>query len=331
MNGTVVAAGAILLLMAVPPGAAHAAEAVTMGLSYEADGSCPDGPSFAAMVGDRAASVALAPAPAERADVIVALRQENGLFRGTLRIRRSDGNDYLREMQGTTCDELGSALAFVAALALSAREQGHAAREEPGANDAPARADRAEPTAPLAPTDTGWSWGATIGLGIRFGIAPTWANTEQFEIETGPAAASFVAPVFRLGVVHAEPVTRIERVGTTTFNWTTVRAAGCPLRVGLVGKLEVRPCVGLGWGVIGAAGVPSTPRGTANDDVWLWADVFVALRSRVHIWRPFWAVGEAELAASLTPYDFAFDPDTPVYAVPPVAAAGFAGLSAQIP
>src|SRR5262249_14453408 len=106
---------------------------------------------------------------------------------------------------------------------------------------------------------------------------------------------------------------------------------GCPLRVRLLDRLEVRPCAGFGWGIMGASGVPSTANGKGNDESVVWADLFAALRVRLHVWGPFHAVAEAELAAPLTPYDFAFDPSAPVYSVPAVAGAGFAGIGAQFP
>jgi hypothetical protein len=332
MNEAAASASAALFFFALTSGAARASEPGALGLSYDADASCPGAPSFAALVRERAESVALVPASTERAEVAVVLRQENGSFRGTLRIRRTDGNDYVREMQSTTCSELSSALAFVAALALRTQEQEKAeAHEEPASIDTPAPIDETEPLATVPSSGASWTWGATVGLGIRFGIAPTWANTEQLDVEGSPASESVFSPLLRFGVVHAEPVTRIDRFGTTKFTWTTVRASGCPLRVRLVDRFELRPCVGLGWGMIGAAGAPATSRGTGRDELSGWADVFGALRFRVHVWRPLWAVAEAELAASLTPYDFAFDPSAPVYAVPPLAGAGFVGLSGQIP
>jgi hypothetical protein len=334
MNRTAPAAAATLSFLVLVSTRARAAEVVATGLSYDADASCPDARTFARMVGERAPSIDLTIVEADRADVVVVLREGPDSYRGMLRIRRGDGNDYVRDMRGATCAELGSALAFVAALALRGGEEpppiAGPRREELRANEPFVPPDEVRTPSPPTPA-AGWTWGAAAGLGIRFGLAPTWANTEELDLEAGPSSDAIVAPLVRLGVVHAEPVTRIDRFGTTTFTWIALRAAGCPIQLRWMGRFELRPCGGIGWGILGASGVPSALGGTAKDESPTWVDVFGTLRLGARLVGPLYAVAEAELVVPLTRYEIGFDPGVRVYAVPMAAGAGFAGLAGHFP
>jgi hypothetical protein len=323
---------AIVLSSVLGAGAARAAPQVSLGLSYQAAPTCPDRTVFARRVRDRVPSVDFSFVGSERADISVELRESTEGFSGHLRIRRADGRDHVRDMSEKSCEELSAALAFVAALALGGEE----AEPMPNLPRAPVRTkDPPEEPAleppPSVDIDLRLAWGIGVGVGIRHGIAPTWANTEELDIELRSTADSPFAPTFRLGVVHAEPVMRVDRAGSTDFGWTAGRVSGCPFRVRPLTEIELRPCVGMDLGVIGASGVPSTVRGRSGDTLSPWVDVFGAARLQLHLLGPLYAVGEAEVVLPLTRFTFEFDPGFPVYRVPAAAGAGLVGLLGQFP
>ncbi len=235
-------------------------------------------------------------------------------------------------MRGATCEEVSSALAFILSLALTGQDQAASSATPPPDLTPPHRDEPAAlPPPELGPTAPAWTWAVGATLGIRYGIAPTWANVEKVDVEVSSVKNAPFFPSLRIGVVRAEPVTRIDRFGTTNFAWTAGRAAGCPLHIHPFASLEIEPCIGLELGAIGAAGAPSSAPGTGRDSTSTWADVFGGVRVQFHLVGPLFAIAEGEMAAPLIEYQFAFDPSTPVYEVPAVAAAGFAGLLAQFP
>jgi hypothetical protein len=162
-------------------------------------------------------------------------------------------------------------------------------------------------------------------------LAPTWANTEEVDVELSSKEASIWSPVLRAGVVHAEPVTRIDPAGSTKFTWTSARLSGCPVRLRPMDRTELRFCTGLDIGIIGATGTPSSAGSRGTDSLSPWVGAFASLRVQVRVIGPIEGFAEAELGAPLTRYQFAFDPSTPVYDVAFVAGAGLAGVLVEIP
>ena len=330
MSSRAVGLVASLLLVTMHLPTALAREGSPRGLSYQADSSCPDRAGFAALVLERAPLADLEPMERRRADVLVALYPSDTQFTGKVAIRRGDGTFYAREVVGTTCGEVSPAIAFILALALNG--QNETLSDSPSAAPEPTPAgDLAPPPTPAREGGTGWGWGVGAAVGARRGIAPSWSMVEQVAVEMRAVSSATLAPTFRIALLHAEPVTEDDDVGTTEFSWIAGRVAGCPLRARLLAELELHPCVGLDLGAIGASGRPATPQGRPGDTRSFWADAFGSLRLRVHVLGPVFAEVETELVLPFTQYDFAFDPRTPVYAVPNLAAAGWAGLFAQFP
>jgi hypothetical protein len=309
----------------------HARDA-PRGLSYQADASCPQRAAFAALVLERAPRADLEALDAQNADALVALHGSDTSFTGSLEIRRGDGSFYTREVRATTCSEVSAAIAFILALALNGQNEAPPDPPFPSAPIAPLPPDDLAPRPPPA-RESGVTWGWAIGaaLGARSGIAPSWSMAEELAVEVQAVSDSTLAPTFRLAVIHAGPVTQDDGVGSTEFSWIAGRASGCPLRAHLLPGLELLPCLGFDLGAIGAAGRPATSLGRAADTSSFWADAFGSLRLRFHVLGPVFGELAAELVLPFTTYDFAFDPHTPVYAVPPLSAAGSVGLFGQFP
>ena len=302
-------------------------EEAPRGLAYQADASCMDESAFASLVLERTPSADLTSVDPEHAGVVVALRAKDESFVGQLQLRRRDGTRYAREVRGTSCSEVAPAIAFIVALALSGQEETAPTPRAPTPT-APS------PIAPLPATEQAlarWGFGFGAALGARSGIAPAWAMTEMVAVETRSLADSIVAPTFRLAGLHGGPATADSGVGTTEFSWLAASVAGCPIRLPLARGVDMVPCLGVDLGSIGASGQPATPQGHPEDTRSLWVDVFTSLRGQFRLFGPISAELEAELVVPLTPYQFAFDPGTDVYRVPPLAAAGSASIFAYFP
>jgi hypothetical protein len=316
-----------LALLLAPLAVARSEEA-PRGLAYQADASCMDERAFAMLILERTPSADLTPIDPDRAGVVVVLRATEDTFVGQLRIRRRDGTRFAREVRGASCSEVAPAIAFIVALSLSG--QGESAPEPP-ATAPTAPLPVAPPPVATDPTPAGWGFGVGAAIGARSGIAPAWSMSEMVAVEARSMADSIVAPSFRLAALHAGPVTENSGVGTAEFSWLAARAAGCPVRIRLTRGVELLPCLGVDVGSIRASGQPATPQGLAGDTGSLWGDLFTSLRGEFRLFGPISAELEVELVVPLTRYQFAFDPSTDVYKVPPLAAAGSAGIFAHFP
>lgn len=347
---------ACALAMSLASGIAKAQGEAPLRLSYRAPLTCRAGPAFAAIVHADAPSVWLELSDStddEAADIVVILGETEGSFVGSLQIRRGDGSAYFRQLEAKTCDELSTALGFVAALALTGQvEPSEASRLLPPVLSAPPLAAEPPPPpatppplamlpptallldtprAPIARRQARWGWGGSVELGVRTGLAPTWANTEQASVEVRSLGGVVWAPRLRVGLIHAEPVTRKDPFGDTRFAWLAGRLSACPLQVRILEVVEGVPCAGLELGVIDAAGTPKTPSGVGHDSSSLWLGALGSVRLQVQLIGAIFLIGEAELVLPLTRPRFSFDPNTPVYAVPGAAGAAHAGLLAQFP
>lgn len=289
------------------------------------------------------------PTPQARAHASVSLRSQAAGASASFELSREDGTRYGRELAGESCDAAAQGLAFVLAYALGGGDPANAPLPEISARNAPAEPAPEAPnkapqpvstklqSSPLAaafePRASRWRLGLGVQLGARTGLGPIWTPVESALLDVRLSGDSVVAPALRAAVVHAEPITRIDRVGSTEFSWLAARLEGCPLQLPLLAQLQLLPCLGTHAGRIVAVGQPSgAAAATGRRSQQLWLDVLGALRLELSLFRVLSLEAQGELLVPLTPYGFAFDnPDTPVYQVPRVAFAGFVGLGAHFP
>jgi hypothetical protein len=318
-------------------------------LDYVADAGCPERATFTALV-QAQLDEAREPTPAARAHASVRLRLQASGATASFDLSRDAGAHYGRELTGDSCEEAAQGLAFVLAYALGGGDPQDAplpATSPPGA--APEAAPKAREPAPepvttspraSRPTPAAtkarrsrWRVGVGVQLGARTGLGPIWTPLESGLLDVRLGGAGVVAPALRAAVVRAEPITRIDRWGSTEFSWLAARLEGCPLQLPLVAQLQLLPCIGAHLGRITAVGQPSgTPSAQGRRARELWLDAVGAVRLELSLLRVLLLEAQGEALVPFTPYRFAFDnPDTFVYQVPSLAFAASVGLGAHFP
>jgi len=106
-------------VLAVSVGEARAHAAGRVAVVYEAVGSCPSEGEFKAAVESRGGNFTGPGAPGSAWAIRVSIAQDAGGYRGTLQTTNEDATSALREVHGSTCQDVVDALAVVSATALN--------------------------------------------------------------------------------------------------------------------------------------------------------------------------------------------------------------------
>jgi hypothetical protein len=138
----------------LPVSRARAADRVA--LSYETAAGCPSESDFKAAVEGRGGHFAGPGAPGAAQALRVAIAQDATGFHGTLQATNEDATSALREVHGTTCQEVVDALSVVSATALNPEAEANSSAGAPKAT-VPAAATIRTPEP--EPTTTAFSEG----------------------------------------------------------------------------------------------------------------------------------------------------------------------------
>jgi hypothetical protein len=337
MTAMRVAAASVGLALAFTSPTAHGQpRSGQASLEYRAGPGCPDEAAFRARVEARA-PVAFDP----RANRVLQVTLDAGeASRGRL-LLTTEGAPVVRDVSGTTCDEVASALALIAAVLL----EGGAVPEEPASQLQPApAAGSATPSAPVAPPSppappvppTAPAEPFTEGppVRVRFalggqallggGVGPDVAVGGR---AFGEASINVAArPSVRLSVAWY-PGTDLETSGGPVhFSQLTGRFEICPIRLE-TGELSLSPCLALDAGSLRAG--RSAPAGSEGAHVWLAPGALA---------RVAWFFGpvvglelEGGITVPLDRYRFFFTPEPLVYQVPKVTGSGGLGVVLRFP
>ena len=211
--------------------------------------------------------------------ILVDLKPADQGASGNLRVLREAGEPTHREFVASTCTEVGSALALVAALALDPN-----ARTEPLSSIGASEGQFSPPTAALSiaapaavPVPAAVTLPPPAPSPPRLAVASRgyigWLGPAA-SVVTGYAPASLALLGLSLGARPAErrgfsPSVQLTpmwgKTGTTgpsasggTFSWAVARLEGCPARVRLGSSLNLEPCARSRWG--------AWPRGIGGQD-----------------------------------------------------------------
>jgi len=312
---------------------AHAdPESEPVRVDYSAPTTCPGKEAFLDGILGRTARARRAN-DTDRARVFVVAITEGGQeSRGHLAIRAPDGAETEREVVGDTCEEVVSALALIAALAI-----------DPHAKAGPTAAPVTPPTAaplnvaqPITPARAEspphsegagretWHLGTSVGASVTGGIGPQLAAGGALAIQLVAPRTWPVVPGASLGFERASSDASDSPRGTATFTWTVGFLEVCPLR-GWLGPVSLAPCARFEAGTLTGVGYDIVPSRSSTQ---AWAALGGAVRAEWSFAGPLFVSLEGGLRAPFVQPTFFFEPDSVVYRPPDVAGAGSASLGA---
>jgi hypothetical protein len=285
-------------------------------LEYKVSESCPNEPAFVARLHARMAGFRRGDATESPKRVRIWVDSSGEASLGRLSIVEPSGETTTREVAGPTCEQVIDALAFVVALAFdaSAFSVPQPSLETPKPS-APATAP--EGALPVR-SDTRWQVSAAGHAGMT-GAAPVGLELSVpvfVELENQPLPdAHGWARSARIGFERGFGASVEIPQGTAGFTWTLGRLDLCAARF-LAPELTVGPCLGVDVGEIGAVGSIAHPRQASP----FWLAFGGLVRGRWQVRRPVFLEVDAGVVLPVFRYTFVFDPQTPLYTVPPVGA-----------
>jgi hypothetical protein len=322
---------------------------------------CPSAASFVAQIEQRTTRARLA-APGENARrFFVRLEQRTQGFGGGL-VLASDGSS--REVIGTSCDEVASALALIVALAIDPQASTAPVPTpvplpgppssappvvpfapigpptprwtDPWPAQPPPRVDRGPgPWPPLAqplpavPQDAGsrnWTGALGAGGGALSGFAPGASLLIGIHGELRLERPGLLAPAFRLGARFAPSNQEDTAIGTATFRLFAGEVSACPIRLE-ADRFRLFPCAGLELG--GLVVEASSERGPQTS-VRPWMAAGLAARGQLALVEPLRLEAQLGAAVPFVQDEFVFEPDETVHATPPLSGSGLVGVVVDI-
>jgi hypothetical protein len=318
---------------------------------------CAEGPPFLEELEAKDPNVRAA-APNERAPLLMVhiTRTPRGTAHGRLVIEDTDGAVSRREVDGATCESVLSALALMSAVAVDPRaptssgvatgssrtaESSGSTASEPHAEGPSGRttevvaheqpapaADRAEDSTPQTTSSGRAHISFAGGVGATTATAKAVVLLVPVSVDVAWGGASRrPAPMLRVGFEHTDSGDDAATGGAARFVLNAGTIDACA-RLPLLPRFDVSPCIRAEGGVLASTGVDIVP---ARSDTrpWIALGAVGAVRYRV-VWHLF-----AELLIGfdvpLVRDRYFFEPDTPVFRPPPIAAIGSAGLGLTFP
>jgi hypothetical protein len=272
-----------------------------MRVQYAAPAACPTRAAFVAQILARTPIARLTRGDESAQSVAVSIEKRRARWIGTLSLQAPGGETARRRVTASSCAEVASALALVAALAV-----------DPGASTAPlppskppapppkpppplkppAPKPRPKPRSPPAPPPVApaprrveeparWRFGAGVATGLVGSVAPGVAPELQVMAGVERATHGAWAPALFLSVAAAGR-TASTPPSSTAFTWLAARLEACPVSWRALRDLGVRPCLGFDAGVLrgdtqkNAALAPNA----AQNQLWLSGDGMLAIAWR---------------------------------------------------
>ncbi len=349
---------AVVLGLGVAALAAHASaqgspskSSEPLRVDYRREGACPDGDAFFGAVRARTEKARPATSGEAARTLKVTVAEEARGSRGTLAIVAADGasSTSVREVRAATCDDVVSALALVAALAIDpearttpvalapAPSTSSSSTPDAGVNDAappptpsasasssstPPNVPASPPTPPTAPRreppeppDKPVSLGFEVGVGAEG--STVLATRPAFSVLLGLDVArdSLFSPALTLRASRSLAGTAATSAGSASFVFSNVALEPCPVRFRLTEGVALWPCARLGIGYVDAAGSGVTTPANATR---LWGDVGAHARLNLAITRFLSLDFNAGLRVPLSRDRYYVEPDATVFEIPAV-------------
>jgi hypothetical protein len=317
-----------LALGLVLAGHARAASPEPYRIEYAAPSGCSSREAFVRELVGRTPLVRVEEGGTPAATYVVMLSPRANDLMGELVLRERDGRETRRALRGKTCDEVVSALAFIAAILV----------DPEAVSRTPTEAPRHAPPRPLAPMlegsersasserDSHFRFGAAAGASLETSVSPGVAFGPFAELVAERTTEGARGLAFGLAFHRVNAPSVLTPAGRAHFTWTAARGWFCPLSLPSRGMVSFVPCGAVEGGTLTAEGSATIDRKTVVRP-WLAFGPLARLELRP---ARFLAISLDGMAV-FTPIShptFFFSPDIEVFSVPVVGFASRAGIRA---
>ena len=284
---------------AEPP--ADAAGPQQVSLHYIGEPECPSEAEFVAQVTARVRRQVHWSSAGAVVQMVVIVRHAGDHANGTLEVVQRATEPTRREFTAASCEEVGSALALVAALALdpNARTEQLPARapapapSEPEPAAAPVPAPEVPPPAKPRPSPAPVSRPTRARNSYVVWLGPTFAAAAGYASEPLVALGlSLGARAVRPGFSPGFQLTPLwGKTGSTgpaatdgTFAWAIGRLEGCPVQVALAQPVRFEPCGVAEIGRLSARGAAADITPVGQERWWFAAGASLSLHLSLGSW-----------------------------------------------
>lgn len=276
-------------------------------LVWSSSAGCGSARAFLAELSGRTALLREAHADEHAITLIVETFPAAGGVKGQLTVRKPDGDLSVREVPGSSCLEVETAMALIAALMVDPL----AAGIEP--TRALRRSNRSEsrPGSPPATQESAWSLRFEQRLTARTAIAPglTWGQALGVMLTR---EASRFRPSLGL-TAHLAHSTVSAPQGQAELEWAAAQLTFCPAGAGSHERWDVRACAGFQVGRLRGTGFQTT--GAATKSI-VWSGALVGLEARHLLVGPLWLGLEGAFVLPFTRERFYLEPEPTLHQVP---------------
>lgn len=315
---------AVSLARGEPDAPSSPTPAAPYDLQYEGPPSCPSAAAFR----DDALSHVHDTSGAAGARVAVRIDGEASGFHGELSATDTEGHVGHRSIDGTTCEDVAHALAFLAGLAIELggrlAEPEPPAKAEPPSTAAPPPTRIALPAPPPLPVPPPPRHAAfsILALGeLRTGLAPVPRPAGEIAFGVEDSRERVLAPSLRVAIVGAQSELDASD-GSATLRYLAGRAEGCPLRWG-TRRIELRPCVAVEVGYVWAEShAAKNPRNAGQ----VWPSGEASLRLNLRISGGLFLEPDVAVGVPFLHPRYFFEPDQVLYQVPSITFRAALGL-----
>ena len=228
-------------------------------LVWSSSAGCGTARAFLAELAGRTALLREARLDEHAITLIVETFPGGGGVRGQLTVRKPDGDLSVREVPGSTCQEVESAMALIVALMVDPL----AASAEPKGSLRPDPAG-SRPGSPPAVQESAWSLRLEQRLTARTAVAPglTWGQAVGVMLTR---EGSRLRPSLGLSA-HVAHSTATAPQGQAELEWAAAQLTFCPTGAGPHDRWDVRACGAFQIGRLRGTGFQTEPE-RANQSV----------------------------------------------------------------
>jgi hypothetical protein len=250
----------------------------------------------------------------EHAILFVVETFENpGGVRGRLTMRTLSGATTVREVPGSACHDVESAMALIAALSVDplagSAERGQAV---PAAAPHLPALETSEPhDLPAAPQQSNWSIRVEPRVTLRTAIAPHLAWGGAIGAMVTRERAKFL-PSFGLSAHFSQARAR-QPAGSADLDWVAAQLLVCPWGIRPGESWDFRACASFQVGRLRGIGIDTVDPATKAI---FWASAGAELQGRVKLLGPLWLGLDATLELPFSRERFYIEPRQTLHRVP---------------